>query len=132
LNRSERTPYTRYALEATEAAKQLGKGEEFHHAAYLAYWRDGVDLGKTENLKPIAESVGLDWSEVSRHLEHRTYAQAVEEQYQEALGIGVTGIPAYVIGRFFFMGAQPYDLFKQVAERALQRIKDGVDRFDKQ
>ena len=49
-------------LEATEYAKLKGVGEEFHMAAYEAYWREGVDLGKVENLKPIGESVGLDWS----------------------------------------------------------------------
>lgn len=127
MNRPAITSYTRLALEATEAAKRAGLGEEFHEATYAAYWGDGVDLGKVENLKPIAEKVGLDWTDLSHHLEHRTYQQDVENQYQEALKVGVTGIPAYVIGRFFFMGAQPYDLFKQVAERALKRIEEGED-----
>ena len=127
MNRPAIVPYTRFALEATEYAKRQGLGEEFHMKAYDAYWRDGVDLGKVENLKPIAESVGLPWSELASHLEHRTYQEAVEGQYQEALQVGVTGIPAYVIGRFFFTGAQPYEMFRQVAERALLRIESGED-----
>ena len=128
MNRPPITSYTRLALEATEYAKRMGLGEKFHMAAYAAYWGEGVDLGKVENLRPIAEGVGLDWAELSGHLERRTFQQDVENQYQEALRIGVTGIPAYVVGRFFFMGAQPYDLFRQVAERALKRIEEGEDR----
>ena len=96
-------------------------------AAYRAYWGEGVDLGKPENFKPIADEVGLDWPTLEKHLEHRTYKEEVEKQYQEALNVGVTGIPAYVIGRFFFVGAQPYDVFKQVAERALKMIEEGDD-----
>ena len=127
MNRPEWTPNTRMALEATEAAKQAGVGEAFHEAAYRAYWGEGVDLGKPENFKPIADEVGLDWPTLEKHLEHRTYKEEVEKQYQEALNVGVTGIPAYVIGRFFFVGAQPYDVFKQVAERALKMIEEGED-----
>ncbi len=125
MNRPDRTPNTRLALEATEAAKQAGVGEAFHEEAYRSYWGEGVDLGKVENFKPIAEKVGMDWDVLSHHMEHRTYKDEVEKQYQEALHVGVTGIPAYVIGRFFFVGAQPYDVFKQVAERAIKLIEDG-------
>ena len=125
MNRPEWTPNTRLALEATEAAKQAGMGEAFHEEAYRSYWGDGVDLGKVENLKPIADTVGMDWSVLSHHLENRTYRDAVEKQYQDALKIGVTGIPAYVIGRFFFVGAQPYDVFRQVTERALKMMEEG-------
>ena len=62
-----------------------------------------------------------------KHIEDRTYKEEVERQYQDALNIGVTGIPAYVIGRFFFVGAQPYDVFKQVAERAITMMEEGED-----
>ena len=126
MNRPSIVPSTRLALEATEYAKQHGVGEAFHMAAYDAYWREGVDLGKVENLRPIGESVGLDWSDLSTHLDQRTHRESVEQQYEEARGVGVTGIPAYVLGRFFFTGAQPYELFKQVAERALApKDQDG-------
>ena len=71
--------------------------------------------------------MGLDWSDLSHHLDERTHKESVENQYQEALGVGVTGIPAYVLGKFFFTGAQPYDMFKQVAERALESAEQGED-----
>ena len=119
MNRPSIVPSTRLVLEATEYAKQHGVGEAFHMAAYDAYWRESVDLGKPEKLRPIAESVGLDWPDLASNLEQRTQKETVEQQYEEALSVGVTGIPAYVLGRFFFTGAQPYELFKQVAERAL-------------
>ena len=127
MNRPALTPSTRLALEATEYAKVHGVGEEFHMAAYEAYWREGMDLGNVENLKSIGEGVGLDSNDLSQHLEDRTHRESVEHQYQEALGAGVTGIPAYVLGKLFFTGAQPYELFKQVAERALINAEQDTD-----
>ena len=44
------------------------------------------------------------------------YTAAAQTQYEEALSIGVRGIPSFIIGRYFFSGAQPYDLFKRVAD----------------
>ncbi len=41
------------------------------------------------------------------------------EQYQEALGYGIRGIPTFVIGNLMFSGAQPYQVFKSAMERAL-------------
>ncbi len=127
MNRPAIVPYTRLALEATEAAKSLGQGEKFHELAYASYWEDGTDLGKIDNLKPIVEAAELDWDTVKQHIEQRTFKEDVEKQYEEALKVGVTGIPAYVIGNYFFMGAQPYEVFKQVAEKALKHMEENQD-----
>ena len=124
MTRPAIVPYTRLALEATESAKMMGVGELFHEATYKAYWEDGVDLGKIETLKKIAEDLGVDWNRMSKDIENRVYKDEVESQYEQALQVGVTGIPAYVIGKYFFTGAQPYEIFKQVAEKALAELED--------
>ena len=64
-------------------------------------------------------------SSIQDHLANRTFKEEVEKQYEEALKVGVTGIPAYVIGNYFFMGAQPYEVFKQVAEKAIKNIEEN-------
>lgn len=122
MNRPPITSYTRLALEATEYAKNTPFVDAFHEEAYRIYWTDGKDLGRLEVIREVAERVGMDWSELCAHLEARTYKEEIERQHQEAMQVGVTGIPAFVLGRYFFMGAQPYELFKEVAERAMGEI----------
>ncbi len=114
-----RTPNTLYALEATEYAQQHGKFMEFHHAAYKAFWEDRKDLGELEVLHAVAHSVDLDADDMLKHLEEKTYAEAVMGQYQEALKYGISGIPTFLVGNLLFTGAQPYDIFKSAIERFL-------------
>ena len=112
-------PNTMYSLEATEHAQQQGKFMEFHKAAYKALWEDGQDLGDLSVIGSVAESVGLDSADLVPRLESNEYSSTVMEQYQEALGYGVRGIPTFVIGNLMFSGAQPYQVFKSAMERVL-------------
>ncbi len=119
MRRPRLYPNTMYSLEATEYAQQHGKFMEFHKAAYKALWEDGQDLGDLTALGTVAESVGLDSSDLLARLEGSEYTSTVMEQYQEALGYGIRGIPTFVIGNLMFSGAQPYSVFESAMERAL-------------
>ena len=120
MRRSPHTPYTVPALEATEYAKAMGLEMPFHHACFRALWERGEDIEKTEVLSAVAEEVGLDPRGLEEALRKRTYAETVQESYQQAISYGINGIPAFVVGRYLFTGAHPYDFFKQVMERVLQ------------
>ena len=119
MRRSPHTPYTGPALEATEFAKAMGLEMPFHHAVFRAYWERGEDIEKTEVLAAVAEEVGLYPRKLEEALHNHTYAEAVQESYQQAISYGINGIPAFTIGRYLFTGAHPYDFFKQVVERVL-------------
>lgn len=117
------TSNSRPALEATEYAKEKGRFEEFHDSLMKAYWEEGKNIGDMPVLEEIAGSSGLDWEELSRRLTERTYAERVDEQVEEARQYGINGIPAFIIGRYLFMGAQPYELFQKVMEKVLEEQK---------
>jgi len=116
MRRAPLTPNTRLSFEASEFAKDKGLFEPFHRACYRAFWEDGVNLGQISVLQQLGEQVGLDAQEMKDRLDAGHYAAQAQAQYEEALSIGVNGIPSFIIGRYFFSGAQPYELFKQVAE----------------
>ena len=116
------TPYTMYSLEATEYAQEQGQFDAFHLAAYKAYWEEGKDLGDMAVIEELAIQCDLDWSELSRRLEGGYYRETVLTQHQEAVDLGITGVPAFLIGSLLFTGAQPYDIFKL----AMARAKDGL------
>jgi predicted DsbA family dithiol-disulfide isomerase len=116
IRRAPLTPNTRMAFEASEFAKDQGLFEQFHRACYRALWEDGVDLGQLSVLLLIGEQVGLDAQEMKGILDTGHYESQAKEQYNEALSIGVNGIPSFIIGGYFFSGAQPYETFKKVVE----------------
>lgn len=116
MRRAPLTPNTRMAFEASEFAKDKGLFEQFHRVCYKAFWEDGADLGQLSVLQQLGEQVGLNANEMKDILDTGHYTAQAQEQYDEALSIGVNGIPSFIIGRYFFSGAQPYELFKKVAE----------------
>jgi predicted DsbA family dithiol-disulfide isomerase len=122
-----KTPYTMYALEATEYAKNHGKFEPFHRLMYKAVWEDGKDIGDLAVIQEAAEESGLNWTELKDRLETRQYEKVVMEQYQQAMDMGIEGVPGFVIGNFMFTGAQPYDVFQDVVNRVLSGNQEGVD-----
>lgn len=128
MRRQTLVPYTAPALEATEFAKQNGLDLPFHQAAYRAYWDRGLDLERTDVLQGIAQEVGLDADALGKSLSEGSMRPVVQEQYQEALGHGINGIPAFTIGRYLFTGAHPYEFFQQVAQRVLlDRETEGAE-----
>ena len=110
---------SRKAHEATEHAKEQGKGEDFHRAVYRAYWEQGLNIGDPSVLQGLAESAGLEWLPLKGLLDEGFYAESVEGQNREITEFGIHGVPCFQIDRFLFTGAQPYEFFKQVADRVL-------------
>lgn len=122
MRRSPKTPYTMYILEATEYAQEQGQFDAFHRAAYKAYWEDLKDIGDLEVIRETAQSCGLDWGELSQRLESGYHRKTVLAQYQEALELGVRGVPAFLVGNQLFTGAQPYEIFKLAVSRARESM----------
>jgi predicted DsbA family dithiol-disulfide isomerase len=80
-----------------------------------AYWAEGVNIGDPDELRRLADEVGLDGAEVERVIADPTaYLELVEETTREARSLGVNGIPAFVLDkRLLMLGAQPLDVFRQ-------------------
>lgn len=112
--------------EALECAGELG-GDD-------AFWRytdrlfevtpsnNGLDLAELPN---IAAYVGLDVEKFNSCLSSGTYAQHVEENYQEALATGGQGTPWSIAvtrsgKKYPISGARPYEVVKQIIDQALR------------
>jgi predicted DsbA family dithiol-disulfide isomerase len=104
------------ALQAAEYARDQGLFEPFHRAVFDAYFAEGRDIGKLDELRAIARTVGLDEAGLVAALEEQRYAERVLEDVTLASQIGITAVPAFIIGNRAIMGAQPYEVFEQVME----------------
>ena len=129
MRRANLAPYTIHAQAVTEYAKQFGTADEFHHAAYKAFWEDGVNLGDFDVLAEIATGVGLDWDDILPKLESREYDRLIQDQFDEGMQLGVSGVPGFLIDdKFWFTGAQPIEMFRLAAKKALEIREPGQDK----
>ena len=119
---TERIYNTRLAHEATEYARENGKASEFHKALFRRVYADGQDPSQWSVLRAAAGEVALNADEMQQLVAGNRYTEYVEEQVRWAQQIGVTGVPTYVIDeRYAVVGAQPYDVFKNVLTRIVNQ-----------
>lgn len=96
-------------------AKVEGKSKEFSEAAMKAYFTEGKRLSDGEQLRAIAQSVGLDHEKVQAVLDSNEYAQEVRQDEAQAASLRINGVPFFVINETHALnGAQPVDVFKKV------------------
>jgi predicted DsbA family dithiol-disulfide isomerase len=109
LGDRQKTYNSRLAQELGKWAEEKGRGEEFHHAVFRAYFVDGINIAKSRELVSIAQRVGLPEEEAGKVLEMRTHKAAVDADWKKSHQLGVTAVPTFVINQRGVVGAQPYE-----------------------
>lgn len=107
-------PNSRAALRLSELARDLDRHRETHDRLMDAYWAEGTDIGDLDVLRGLAAELGLPGEDVERVLEGEDYLDRVQASTYQAVSIGATGVPAFVLdGRFLILGAQPREVFEE-------------------
>lgn len=107
-------PNTRTAHRLIWLARQVGKQPTMKEALMKAYFEDGVDLSKSENITAIAVQSGLPAARVSAWLHSDEGLQEVVAAEQLNYQRGISGVPFYIInGQYGISGAQPTEVFVQ-------------------
>lgn len=118
-------PQARKAAEAAHCAGEQRKYWEMHDTMF----KNQRTL-KVENLKGFASELGLDVTAFSSCLDEGKYAAAVSQHHAAGSELGVTGTPAFFVGKSpldgtieatAIKGAQPITAFRQ----AIDRLLDG-------
>jgi len=124
-----RIPHTRLAHEATEYARERGRGEAFHRIVFRQYYGEGQDIGRWEVLRAAAEEAGLNADDMQREVDAGRYTATVQGQVEEAYALGITGVPTYVLNdHYAIVGAQPYEAFQQALKQLAAAADDGSKR----
>ena len=119
---------SRPALVLEKYAQTQGKGAAFHAVAMRAYWEQGKDIGDTAVLREIAEEARLNTKDFEQILASEGFNEQVNADVEMAHAYGLTGVPALIFAdRYLVIGAQPYEVLKQVVERVIEEEKGGSE-----
>jgi predicted DsbA family dithiol-disulfide isomerase len=117
---------SRRALGAAEFAREHGRFDEMHQALFKAHWEQTGRLENVDDLVRIGAGIGLDANELRLAIEEDRYATVIDSNRAEAESVGINAIPAHIFGeRYLVMGAQPYEVFKQVLDRLAEEAVTG-------
>ncbi len=103
-------------------AAEHGRDDQMKERLFSAYLVEEQPIGDHRVLATLAAEVGLDPARAEEVLAGDEYADAVRADEEEAMEIGISGVPFFVIDRTFGVsGAQPAETIAAALERAWKR-----------
>jgi protein-disulfide isomerase len=102
------------AAEAANCAGAQGAYWKFHDALFSEKYGLGMDA-----YRKYAADLGLDANALVACVEEGRYTEEVKADYAFAEGLGVSSTPTFFINGIAVVGAQPYEVFKQVIDLEL-------------
>ena len=122
-------PNTMRALRVTELARERGVHGAVHDRLMDAYWAEAQDIGDADVLRGLAVEAGLDGAEVDEVLAGDAYRDRVQGLTAQAVSIGVTGVPGFLLERrLLVLGAQPQEVFERAFEQLRATSAEQPDR----
>src|ERR1700720_3779947 len=109
----------RLAHETGDSATQ----DRVVEALFSAYFTQGLDVGDHEVLADLAEGAGIERSRASAFLSEPASFDAVIDDEKLARGLGLNGVPSFVLGgNYLFSGAQPTSVMVRALREASAKL----------
>ncbi len=113
---------SRLATELGKWAESKGKGDQYHTAVFRAYYVDGTNIAKPDELIALAEAAGLSGREAGEVLKTRAFRKAIDADWDLAAQRGVSAVPTFILDGWAVVGAQPYEALEKLL------LDNGVKR----
>ena len=109
-------PHTHLAFEGFQYAKEKGKGNEYNHRVFTAFFQDELDIGDVDVLTAIIGALDLPENEFREALQIRKYKEIHQKELQHAYyEANIQAVPTFFIGDIELPGVRS----KEVLERAI-------------
>jgi predicted DsbA family dithiol-disulfide isomerase len=119
-------PNTREAHRLLWFARQFNRQPQLKEALMKAYFEDGTDLSKKENLISLALSCGLESRRTTAFLNSNEGMKEVIELGNQNYARGISGVPYYIINdRYGISGAQASQTFANALCQISQEVTQG-------
>lgn len=100
-------------------AKDRGMQDAVIERFYRAHFTEQRSIFDETSLVALAAEAGLDADDCRNVLRGDPYADAVAADLRDARGLGVTGVPYYLLDhRYAVSGAQPSEIFAEALTKA--------------
>ena len=123
----QKTPNTVNAHRLIHWAGIEGRQNDVVDALFLAYFKEGRDIGDIETLADIADHAGMDAAVVTRLLKSDEDKQSIRDRDVHSREMGVNSVPTFIVGsRHAVPGAQPPELWQKVIKE-LREQAEGAE-----
>lgn len=121
---------SQWGAEAAYCANEQGKFWEFHDKVFTERFNsDSTEVFEKENLKKLAQALGLDSQKFNSCLDSGKYRELIQKTTQQAIEKGVKGIPTTFLNGVMVtndegepVGAMPPEMLKSKIDNCLNQI----------
>ena len=117
-------PESKIAALAAQCAGEQDKYWVFHDRLFEIEVADGVEHNgnlSVSLMKSLAKESGLNQVQFNACFDSGKYNAEIEKDYNDGVAAGVAGTPATFVNGKLVEGAQPYSVFKDLIEAALNK-----------
>jgi 2-hydroxychromene-2-carboxylate isomerase len=108
---------TRLALQGALVAKDAGRFREYHYPAYRARWSEARDVSDRDVVRALLAGAGLEADAALAKAESAELEQRLDRETQDAIALGVFGVPTVVVGERLFWGNDRFELARFFVEK---------------
>ena len=99
------------------------KNKKIREELYKSYFINKNNVYEIDILLNAASRAKLPEKEAKEILEKRTYKDAIDKHWEYSYKAGVTGVPTYILGTSYLVGAQQEKNFYELFE------KENIERL---
>ena len=110
-------PQAPKAHEAARCAGDQAKFWEYHDVLF-----ERSPKASLQDLKRYAQELKLDATAFDQCLDSGKYTAEVDKDFQEGVGLGLTGTPSFFINGKQVVGAQPLAAFQRIVDSELAKV----------
>lgn len=114
-------PYTHLAFEGYQYAKEQGKGNQYNHRMFQAFFEESKDIGDVDVLTQLAQEIGLDADQYKQALIDRTYKDAHQTALKHATEANIKAVPTMVIGDTVLSGVRDKETIEETVNQELNK-----------
>jgi len=104
-----------------QLAKTLSLDNDMEERLFYAYFTEGACISDPSLLIRLASDIGIPEIEAKKVLEEKLFTEAIERDLEEAMQLGVRGVPFFVFNRKYAIpGAQSTEHFVQVLKKVME------------
>jgi len=112
-------PESADAANAAYCAADQNKFWEYHDILFANWTGENAGDFTPDKLRQYAQAINLNLDQFNTCINTGAHTNEVDQDVTDAKAAGVTGTPAFVINGKLIEGAQPYSVFQQTIDAAL-------------
>jgi protein-disulfide isomerase len=110
---------------AARAAQAQGRFWEYHDLVYQNQSSGNSGGYNEESLTALAKEAELDVGRFKEDLAEARYEDAVQADFREGQGLGISGTPTFFVNERVLVGLQPLETFERAIEEAEKEARGG-------